>query len=1416
MYREYNKENNEIKLLRGKYYDVKHDINSEPVNLSLANGLRSFLEKDIHNSEFMQNYLDALKRTLTGIVPDEIRDSLQIYDSDTIKTTTDGLNFYQVRVLITWNGDMRPLKQIKHAWHENRERRVHGQPSFKMTVGSEYSMTGSSDDYMCIFEFPEVSDNCTIKLFPNHRADLKDGNEYYFRLKLDNDKGIYHSLKNKVPSITIITKDRRMLLSKERIVDSFTKYDGKNPSLSFDDYLYILYATMGGRHLDYFYDCIQLPGLEEIIKPNKIEPKTLEDSDYINKAIQDTRFNKQCFTFNHMELDGWERVNNVVGYTLALDNGTLHKGDLITEQNKNQLDPSKPVFVQSYIGFERVLCEDITVNKIDALGYYSTSINEEFIDSLDDNELTRLRSKLVNFVDNGDTITFPAGTQLTKNIQDILLHNGQEHLNVVIPGIGNRTETLFLMRPIFLKDDLFHFMLNVVSELKAVKTYHPQAYYDLLDLDVSYNKKILTPEEMVKNNLPQVWISCLMNQRNKIGKFLAKHSNDLTILLSNKVNDARELYPLSRAHGGTLRALISKIQSEMHNLEVLSAKSMTNPIQYISTLTQIDFNLNDSNAIAFNNRMLSVAMFGRLDSYEVPMSQKLGVSVHLTVGCRISREGHLNVRYRKVVNRQITNEFVTLRAIEEHNHIISSLSELDVDDNGYIKNTGKVYAKVQSTKSHFACDIDFVDPSEIDLVSVTILDEYSWTTAMLPFVGNNDAARVTFATNQIKQAKTILNGDAPGVITPIWRLIPHVQIPFTLGQPLRHDKFSTPKVFNTQHSITIQYRDNSYTYDDEFYTNSKCTIMDDVPILGVNALVAFYPDGSTYEDCIHVSKRFANRLTSYRIDKVEMPPIRLSDKKDIYIEDFQQNQLYPDQRKCTVLSKGDVVCSFPKIRKTEIYKQEDSGLYLSKSVGFATGSNKSVQVKYNTLKITPLGRGDKLSNRHANKGVLSFSSPSELPKLPNGKEIEVVYNPLGVISRMNLGQIYEAQLGLIARILKVTFNCMTIDQDEISYLMKLTHKLVNSGDDYFNVLKEWNLGADFEEEMKYKKAYVQSWAGVFDEKGLTQLSGTRTKVLFGVLYVSKLSQESETKINARGGMLSESRYSQMTGAPLKGAKVVGAQKFGNMEQDAYASYGAYKLMDNLYNDRCNNSNRAFRAVSNIINTSQEEMDSKLKYIPDIRISSSVFISLMRAIGIDVKSDTNNNINYVLGITKETIKPKYNLKYGANTAIKEDSEKTIAELENLYKNNLDHRIIKMIDRLSIEGIIYDEVKNQIAPNDRAWSEIFSKYNWLLVNNFFDFKIDPYKLFKEGTKKELDDLLEYYRTSKIVKDNENSAAETVIEHNEQWVFTPLIDINNLEDEPDSKQDNTRVELEIDKEAKNQFETIGGLSPDDFVFQ
>ena len=636
----------------------------------------------------------------------------------------------------------------------------------------------------------------------------------------------------------------------------------------------------------------------------------------------------------------------------------------------------------------------------------------------------------------------------------------------------------------------------------------------------------------------------------------------------------------------------------------------------------------------FDVRDVHTTHYGRICPIATPEGPNIGLVGHLASYARLNSYGFLEAPYRKVIKNKkksvVSDEIVYLDAFEEEKYIIVDAT-VPLDNNNCFM--------VEKYPARRGGNPETVETKDIDFVGIAPNQIVSIATSLIPFMEHNDGQRSLMGTNMQRQAIPLINAEAPivgtGVETIAARDSGHIIIAEDDGVVTKVDA-SNIEITNNKgkikkYSLTKFLRSNFLTCINEKPIINlgdkikKGQVLTDGPAisngelaLGKNVLVAFMTwDGYNYEDAIIISERLVKedvyssiQIENYTIDVRDTklgPEIITNDIPNISEEKLKNLDEDGIIRIGAEVSSGDILVGkiTPK-GETKLSAEErllraifgdkakdvrDSSLYLehgehgkvidvkifSREDGdkLETGVLKSVQVSVANLRKIQVG--DKLSGRHGNKGVISKVVPIEdMPFMEDGTPIDVILSPLGIISRMNFGQLLETHMGLAAQ--------------------KLGYKVATPA---LNGITEEQI----KEELKK--------AG-FNEDGKVTLYNGKTgevyenRVTVGYKYILKLNHMVEDKIHQR----SIGPYSLITQQPLGGKAQFGGQRFGEMEVWALEGYGAAHTLQEILTIKSDDVPGRSKAYEAII---KGEEIQKLN-VPE---SFNVLIRELKGLGLNV-------------------------------------------------------------------------------------------------------------------------------------------------------------------------------------------------------
>ena len=629
-------------------------------------------------------------------------------------------------------------------------------------------------------------------------------------------------------------------------------------------------------------------------------------------------------------------------------------------------------------------------------------------------------------------------------------------------------------------------------------------------------------------------------------------------------------------------------------------------------------------------RDVNPSHYGRICPIETPEGQNIGLITSLASYARINEYGFIMTPYRKVVDNKITDEIVYMTADEEEDYYISQAT-IDVDDNGYISSET---VPVRYNKDNMIVPrekVDYIDVSPSQIVSVT--------TSMIPFMEHDDANRTLMGANMQRQAVPLMITEAPIVGTGVEAAIARdsgCSVVCDLDGVVEY--VDAKKIIvkgkeekHTYELVSYQRSNNETCYNQRPIVKKgeqvhKGEIIADGPStdkgeigLGKNLVVAFMTyNGYNYEDAVILNERIVRDdvLTSVHI---EMKEIECRDTK-LGPEEFTRDipNISEDARKN--LDENGIVRIGTEIKENDILvgKVTPKGmqeLSSEEKLLHAIFGEKTREVRDTSLRVShgcsgivhdvqiftkensdelPAGVskvvrvyivkkrkiqvGDKMAGRHGNKGVCSLILPSEdMPYLPDGTPVDVILNPLGVPSRMNLGQILELHLGMAGKKLGVHYATPIFDS--------ATEK------DIQEEVAEAGLDPDY-----------KTW--LYDGKTGEKFD---KRVSVGVMYMIRLVHMVDDKIHARA----TGPYSMVTQQPLGGKAQFGGQRFGEMEVWALYAYGAAHILQEVLTIKSDDVVGRVRVYEALV---------KGKPIPTPGVPESfrVLIKEFQALGLDIQ------------------------------------------------------------------------------------------------------------------------------------------------------------------------------------------------------
>ena len=656
----------------------------------------------------------------------------------------------------------------------------------------------------------------------------------------------------------------------------------------------------------------------------------------------------------------------------------------------------------------------------------------------------------------------------------------------------------------------------------------------------------------------------------------------------------------------------------------------------------------------FDVRDVHYSHYGRMCPIETPEGPNIGLINSLSTYARINEYGFIEAPYRKVdaKNRFITDEIVYLTADEEDNYIVAQANE-PIDENTHWFKRDRVTARlldqIIETKN---TDVDYMDVSPKQLVSVA--------TAMIPFLENDDANRALMGSNMQRQAVPLLKPEAPIVGTGMEYkaaadsgivvlaaedgTVSHVNarsISIVDRNGVEHVYHLTKFQRSNQGTCLNQrpiVRKGMKVSKGDVIADGASTDGGEIA-LGRNILIGFMTwEGYNYEDAVLISEKLVKDdvFTSIHIEEHEVeardtklgPEEITRDIPNIGEDALAQLDEFGVIRPGAEVRAGDILVGkvTPK-GETELTAEErllraifgekardvrDTSLRVPHGEGgvvvdvkvftrenkdeLSPGVNQMVRV-YIAQK-RKISVGDKMAGRHGNKGVVSRILPEEdMPFLPDGTPLQIVLNPLGVPSRMNIGQVLELHLGMACKSLGIRIATPVFDgatEQDIKSLLKQA----GCDEDGKTVLYDGRTGEPFE-----------------------------NRISVGYMYYLKLHHLVDDKIHAR----STGPYSLVTQQPLGGKAQFGGQRFAEMEVWALEAYGAANTLQEILTVKSDDVVGRVKTYESIV---------KGENVPPAGVPESfkVLIKELQSLALDIKvlSDTREEI--IIGEDDDDIVP----------------------------------------------------------------------------------------------------------------------------------------------------------------------------------
>ncbi|MDY4236546.1 MAG: DNA-directed RNA polymerase subunit beta [Bacilli bacterium] len=635
-------------------------------------------------------------------------------------------------------------------------------------------------------------------------------------------------------------------------------------------------------------------------------------------------------------------------------------------------------------------------------------------------------------------------------------------------------------------------------------------------------------------------------------------------------------------------------------------------------------------------RDVNESHYGRICPIESPEGPNIGLITALASYAKVDDYGFILTPYRKVVDSVITDEIVYLRADEETDLVISQ-STVKTDENNKIIEEG--------LNARYRGENIITSPDRVDLIDVSPQQVVSITTSCIPFLEHDDATRALMGSNMQRQAVPLLRPEAPYVGTGVeWiaardagssvvakadGVVSYVDArKIVVDNKTGQDTYYLAD-FSASNQNTCFHQKPIVKVGDKVKRNH---VIADGPstdkgelALGRNVVVAFTMfNGYNYEDAVILNERLVKEdaYTTVHIEDYEMPcretklgPEEITRDIPNVSEEARKNlDANGIVRIGTEVKEGDILVGkvTPKgmaeltseekllhaifgektreVRDTSLRVPHggegivhDVKIFTRKdSDELSAGVSKLVRVYI--VQKRKIQVGDKMAGRHGNKGVISLILPEEdMPFLPDGTPVDIMLNPLGVPSRMNLGQVLELHLGMAAKKLGVHVATPVFDGA--------------TEEDILDMMKEAGMDLDGKTDL-----YDGRTGRKFDNR-----------VSVGVMYMIKLCHMVEDKMHARA----TGPYSLVTQQPLGGKAQFGGQRFGEMEVWALYAYGAAHTLQEILTVKSDDVIGRVKVYEELVKGQKVDQAG----VPE---SFRVLIKEFQALGLDIQIINDKN------------------------------------------------------------------------------------------------------------------------------------------------------------------------------------------------
>ena len=694
--------------------------------------------------------------------------------------------------------------------------------------------------------------------------------------------------------------------------------------------------------------------------------------------------------------------------------------------------------------------------------------------------------------------------------------------------------------------------------------------------------------------------------------------------------DAETTLPIQIVNQRPLQARIKEFFTTNQLAQFMGQENVLAEIEHLRRLSALGPGGLTRERAGFEVRDVHTSHYGRVCPIHTPEGQNIGLILQLSMYARVNDFGIIESPYIRVKNGKLTKEVVYMNALEEEAHIIAHAGTSYDEGGNFLEK--KIEARIRTEPG-------LVDKKDVEFMDVATNQAFSVATSMIPFLEHDDANRALMGSNMQKQATPCVLPEAPLVATGIEETAAKFSGRLVSSEESGTVSYADAKKITVkndkgekEYPLVNFARTNDFS---NFHQRPSVSVGDKVKkgdvladtstsahgqvALGQNVLVAFMLwDGANYEDAIIISQRLVkdSKFTSIHIEEFvvnvrdtklgpevttcDIPNVGEAKLKDLDIDGIVrigaevrpndilvgkitpkgESELTPEERLLrSIFGEKARDVKDTSMRMEHGKRGRIVGVRIfSRENGDSLDSGIIKRIHIEVAQLRNISVGDKLAGRHGNKGVISLILPEEdMPYMADGRHVDIILTPLGVPSRMNLGQILEMHLGLAAK----TLNYQAV----VPPFMGATDAEI----------KEELVKAGFSETGKVK---------LFDGRNGEEFN---KEIAIGYMYIMKLHHMVEDKIHMR----SIGPYSLITQQPLGGKAQGGGQRFGEMEVWALEGYGAAHTLQEVLtikSDDIAGRSAAFDAIIKGENISQLHTPAAF----------NVMLNYLRGMALDVE------------------------------------------------------------------------------------------------------------------------------------------------------------------------------------------------------